>query len=335
MRNTNIVDFSRVRKILVIQFRPFGDVLLATSYLEALKKHFVNASLNFLVKKPFDEILFKNPWLSRVIAFEQRQGIQYLTDRVKLFLEIRRQAYDLVIDQQNGMGSGQVALLSGAGYKLGWSDSKWGGFYNLKAVRGPIRYRALQNFEMLFPLGIAEQPCNFFFHIKTESDEYVKNWLKENQLQQKEYILISPGSPRENKKWHAGGYAALSDLILRKTKMKVVLLRGPKEYKDCHAVINKSQSKPLLAPPTTFNQAAALVKNSCMLICNDGGINHLSVALNVPSLAIFGNTSVAKWSPQGYFPQHYHLVNPEWKKQSDNRFGITPEAVFQKVLEIL
>ncbi|MEJ2098265.1 MAG: glycosyltransferase family 9 protein [Deltaproteobacteria bacterium] len=146
---------------------------------------------------------------------------------------------------------------------------------------------------------------------------------------------MTPGSPRKKKKWDVRRYAALTDLILSRTGMKVVLLRAPGELEDCRKVVEHSLKKPLIAPPTTFNQAAALVRSSRLLICNDGGVNHLSVALEAPSLAIFGNTSWRIWSPQEAFPNHYHLVNPAWRPMSDNSFGITPEEAFEKVLRIL
>jgi ADP-heptose:LPS heptosyltransferase len=335
MVNVQHVDPIDIKKILIVQFRPFGDVLLATSYLKALKNHFLHARIDFLVKRPYQEILDGNPYLSQVIAIDQAKGISYLLKRVNLFIDIRRRHYDLIIDQQSGTGSGQLVMFSGAPYRLGWKHGKWSRGYNLRAVRKTKRYRALQNFDMVSPLGIPEEPVKFFFLIKPTSDAYIKNWLAQNHIAQKEFVLISPGSPRRKKKWELKRYAALADLILSNTKMKVVLLRAPDEYEDCRVVVDQSGKKPVIAPPTTFNQAAALVRNSKLLICNDGGVNHLSVALGVPSLAIFGNTTWEIWSPEGFFPQHYHMVNPNWKRMSDNSFGISPEETFQRVLEIL
>jgi ADP-heptose:LPS heptosyltransferase len=188
---------------------------------------------------------------------------------------------------------------------------------------------------MLAPLGIDEGPVSFNFQIKPAADATIKKWLEQQQVAQKEFVLISPGSPRKKKKWDLKSYAALADLILSNTKMKVILLRAPNEYEDCRTVVDRSQKKPIIAPPTTFNEAAALVKNSKLLICNDGGVNHLSVALDIPSLAIFGNTAWEIWSPEGFFPHHYHLVNPNWKRMTDNSFGISPKEAFQKVMGIL
>jgi len=328
-------DLGPIHKILIIQFRPFGDVLLATAYLEALHKRFPGASIDFLVKKPFDAILNKNPWISQVIAFREHSGIRYITERIKLFGLIRRRRYDLLIDQQSGTGSGQVVLFSQAMYRLGWAASKWRWAYNLRAKKGPVRYRASQNFDMLTPLGIREESHGLFYHVRAESQLYAREWMKAQRLSAATTIIISPGSPRKKKKWRANNYAALADRIHRETPMQVVLLWGPKEYADAQAVVQNAKHKPILAPATSFNQGAAMLQQCRLLVCNDGGINHLSVALDIPSLAIFGNTPPEKWSPQGFFPSHYHLYNPTRENDSENHFGISPQEAFDKVVKIL
>ena len=330
-----IIDYPTIKKILIIQFRPFGDVLLATSYLEALKRKFPAAAIDFVVKKPFHDILYKNPWISHVIAFEQYSGIRYVTDRLRLMRDIRRRRYDLIIDQQSGTGSGQVVLFSNAAYRLGWSDSRWRWCFNLKAKKGPVRYRSSQNFDMLRPLGISEIPHQLFYHIKPESMAYAKGWLDRRGMIPNETIIISPGSPREKKKWRAENFSMLVDKLRLKAKLQVILLCGPEEVADATAVLEQSRQTCHLAVSADLNQAAAFLKHCRLLICNDGGLNHLSVALGVPSLAVFGNTPPEKWSPQGFFPWHYHLVSPDRKRRTDNHFGITPEEVFQKVLAVL
>jgi ADP-heptose:LPS heptosyltransferase len=334
-RTDSAPDLDTIQKILIIQFRPFGDVLLATAYLEALQNRFPNAAIDFLVKKPFDALLHKNPWISEVIAFSDLSGMRYFSGRLKLFDLIRRRCYDLVIDQQSGTGSGQVVLFSKAVHKLGWSTGKWRWCYNLKAKKGPVRYRASQNFDMLAPLGISEIPHRLFYHVSEESDVFAMDWMKAHGLSAANTIIFSPGSPRQKKKWHAEGYAALADHIHQGTLMRVLVLWGPDEFADARTVVEKSKRKPILAPATNFNQGAAFLKQCRLLICNDGGINHLAVALDVPSLALFGNTPPEKWSPQGFYKNHYHLYNPTRENNSDNHFGISPQAAFEKVTEIL
>jgi len=329
------IDTARIKKILIIQFRPFGDVLLATSYLKSLKEKFPHARIDFLVKEPFQKVLYKNPWLSEIITIKPHSGLRYILNRLRLFKAIRIRCYDLIIDQQGGTGSGQVVLFSKAAYKLGYTQSRWQWCYDLKASLGPVRYRSFQNFDMLKPLNISEQAHRPQYHVKSGSVAYAKKWMDHQGLTKEKTIIISPGSPRKKKKWNSQNFSILVDEINLKTEMQVIILWGPQEYEDAVRVKKQSRQGCYLAPPSDFNQAAAFLQRCRLLICNDGGLNHLAVALSVPSLAIFGNTSPLRWSAQGFFPYHYHLFNADWKRYSDNDFGITPYEAFQRVSAIL
>jgi heptosyltransferase III len=61
------IDSNSIKKILVIQIRPLGDVLLATSYLEALKKKYPNAIIDFFVSEPFDQVVRNHPYIQTLI----------------------------------------------------------------------------------------------------------------------------------------------------------------------------------------------------------------------------------------------------------------------------
>jgi ADP-heptose:LPS heptosyltransferase len=91
---------------------------------------------------------------------------------------------------------------------------------------------------------------------------------------------------------------------------------------------------PVIAPPTSFNQAGALLNFGEFLVTNDGGINHLAVSQEVPSISIFGpKSSPIKWCAW-HKPIHLYLKDFNFRDFDDNRFNITPEQVYQKVLEL-
>ncbi|RLC46308.1 MAG: hypothetical protein DRH57_06335 [Candidatus Cloacimonadota bacterium] len=329
------IDFGKVRKILIIQFKPFGDVLLTTSYLEALRDRFQNAKIDFLVSEPYNQVLFNNPYLDEIIAIKEQKGLSYYYERISLFSKIWKRKYDLIIDQQNMNSSGQVVLFSGAKYRLGYADAQWSFAYNLKANRGKVCYSASRKFDILQPLGIKKRPYKLYYFIKKESIEYIDNWLKKVGLKDKKFLCFSPGSPVKKKKWKIENYAKLADLILGNTNYKVVLLWASNEISDALKMKELMKNAPIIAPKTNLNQGVAMLKQSKLLICNDGGLNHLSVAVDCPSLAIFGNTSPSVWSPAFAFKNHYHLYNAECDSKKDSSFGITPKVAFEKVMEIL
>ncbi len=328
------INFNEIQKILIIQYQPFGDVLLNTGYLPALRKKFPSAKIDYLVRKPYHVVLENNPYLDELVTFDSAKGIQYLFERIKLYFRIRQRRYDLVIDQIKGTGSAQMVLVSGAKYRLGYKDARWAFIYNVKANRGEKRYYSSLKFDLLQPLGIKEEPHQLYYYIKPESFQYIDNWLSEKALIDKKIICISPGSPVPKKKWKHNHYAQVADLILENTDREVVLLWGPREEDDVDAVVRSMKNKPIIALPTDFNQAGALLTRSELLICNDGGINHLAVAVKTPTIAIFGNTNPVKWVNMVSGINHY-FYNENFNSKKDNSFGISPDIVFQKIKELI
>lgn len=324
-----------IKKILVIQFRPFGDVFLTSAIFETIKKHFPDAKLYYLVKNPYQVTVLEHPFLDHIIPFSQEKGIKYFTNRIKLFKQIRDLKFDLIIDQQNNPGSQQLCLFSGAKYRIGYASGQFSFVYNYKVSKGPDRYTPCQRFDLLKPIGIDEEPWHFHYHIKQESQTYIDKWLQETGLENQDFIVFSPGSPVLKKKWRLSYYANLGDLIIKELGLKVVLLWAKNEYNDCQYVFEHMLNKPIMALETNLNQASALLKKAKILICNDGGINHISCATDTKTIAIFGNTNPAHWSPASVFPHHHHLFKENFPSDKDDSFGISPQDVLTKIKEIL
>jgi ADP-heptose:LPS heptosyltransferase len=62
-----------------------------------------------------------------------------------------------------------------------------------------------------------------------------------------------------------------------------------------------------------MREVAASLQKLDLLICNEGALNHLSCATQTKTLCLIGPTDAATWSPQEYFPHHYHMQNTEKK----------------------
>lgn len=328
------VDLKNISKILVIRLGPFGDVLLTTSYFESLKKHFPHTELHYLMKEPYHKAVLHHPFIDRLITIPKSKGIAYYTQRVKTIKQLRKEKYDLVIDQQGKPSSQIFTWLSGAPIRLGFSHTRFHQAYNVKSSRGPVRYSASAKFDILKPLNIPEQPYMIYFHISQSAQEYIDTWLREQNIFPEQVILVSPGSPVPRKKWRAENYARLCDLIVQKLGFRIVLLWAPGEKEDCLNIQKMMESPAVLAPPTSLEQAAAFLRRCRLLLCNDGGLNHLAVATGTTTLAIFGNEDPQFWSPATVFGHHHHLHVPgDWRH--DNSFGISPETAFAEIERIL
>jgi ADP-heptose:LPS heptosyltransferase len=335
LRQLREEELDRLRKILVIQLGPYGDALLTTSYFEALKRRLPEAELYYLVKEPYDTVIRGHPLIDRIMVIRKRQGMGYALERLKTVCAILRERFDLVIDQQNKPSSQQLTLLSGARYRLGYADARLSWVYSLKADRGPLRYSANRKFDIVGPLGIEETEYRLYFQVPADAARYIDAWLETAGLDPARSICISPGSPVAEKRWKLKNYARLGDAVQGLTDYKVILLWGPGEAEDVEAVRSMMHTEAIVAPPTDLRQAAALLKRCRMLVCNDGGLNHLAAAVGAETLAVFGTTDPVVWSPASVFDRHHHLHKAGYDSLHDDSFGITPDEAFAKVKEIL
>ncbi len=337
-------QLKKIKKILIIQQKPFGDILLNTGYFPALRKHFPDAQIDYLIQKPYITILEDNPYLDNLVLMDKAKGIERFISFIKTICIIRKAKYDLIIDQLRGTSSVRLVAFSGARWRLGFklkpkkrmglTFNRWNWIYNLSVSKGEVRYYSRWKFDALLPLGITEVEHNTFYHVKPESFVYIKKWISEKGLKNKEFIVFSPGTPVKRKQWDLGCYAELGDMIQNQLGIPVVLLWGPDEAEDVIYIENKMKTIPIVAPPTTFNQAGALLNMSKFLVTNDGGINHLAVSQEVPSISIFGpKSNPLKWCAW-HKPIHIYLKDFNNKNPNDNRFNITPDQVFKKVVEL-
>ena len=92
-------------RILVIQLRRIGDVILTTPAVAALKARWPRAELDFLVEPAGAEALAGNPHIHELIVYRARGPLGALP----WLRRVRRKRYDWVIDF---MGNPRTAFLT-------------------------------------------------------------------------------------------------------------------------------------------------------------------------------------------------------------------------------
>ena len=328
-----------IKKILIIRYKTYGDVFITSSVFEALKKHFPESRLYYLVQEPYQIAVINHPFLDEIITFKRQRGFRYLFSRLTLFKMIRKLKFDLVIDYQNTPGTRQLSFFSEAKYRVGNDKGQYHFLNNIRVAEPQDRYSGSLKFDMLLPLGIKEEVWKFHFHIDNQSQSIVDDWLKSQGLSNKNFIVITPGSAIKEKIWRLENYALLGDMIFERFKLPIVLQYAPNELVYCQKVSAMMKNKPILAPELDLTQAVALVKRAKLLICNDSAINHLSCATETETIAIFGNTdkklaykklNPQKWSPHSIF-SHHHLLYKDEVPSIDDSFGISPKDVFERI----
>ncbi len=329
LSNQEIKD---IKKILIIQYKPFGDILLNTAYLPKLRARFPHTQIDFLIQKPYLTILEDNPNLDNLIVMQKvKKEIPKIMERIRIIKLVRREAYDMVIDQLRGTGSAQITMFSGAKYRVGWKLKRYNWLYNIKEERKNLRYYGLLKFDVLKALGIKEEGDDTYYHIKKSSQETIDSWLTNIEHINKEFIVVSPCSPVIYKQWSLDLYAQTLDRIVKELGLAVIMLWGPGELDRVNYIIEHMKEDAILAIKTNFNEAAALLFRSKLFFGNDGGINHLAIAVKTPSVAIFGPHSNPKKWQANHKKIHTYLRNWQCKDRKERSLGISTDMAFSEV----
>jgi ADP-heptose:LPS heptosyltransferase len=111
-------------------------------------------------------------------------------------------------------------------------------------------------------------------------------------------IALHPGSGGAAKRWPPERFAALSDLV-RQSNLTPLLLAGEADEAVSTAVLTHTTASLAIARDLSVGALAVLLARCAGYVGNDSGVSHLAGLLGVPTVAIFGPTDPARWSPLG------------------------------------
>src|SRR5215467_7306984 len=158
-------------RILVIQFRQIGDVLLSTPVLRALRCHYPQSHIAFLTETSSGRVLQENPLLDEVII-RPRYATWY--QQWQLLRYIRRQRFELVIDLIGNPRSAVLTFLSGARHRLAFARFPRSLLYTMLVTHHrPVQeYTVAKRLRLLEPLGIrATELTPILPYTQREQDE--------------------------------------------------------------------------------------------------------------------------------------------------------------------
>src|SRR5271154_951263 len=85
-------------KILAIQFKYFGDAVLMTPALRAIREHFTQSEIHLLVPEEIAPLFQHLPWLNRVWPMPRRRGRASLRETWPFIRALRRENFDRSVD---------------------------------------------------------------------------------------------------------------------------------------------------------------------------------------------------------------------------------------------
>jgi heptosyltransferase-3 len=279
-------------RILLIQLRQLGDILLTTPCIRAVRQAMPEAEIDFCSHPMGKLILSRNPHINKLIPYyfgnSPNEHWRYLR-------ELRQRNYDIVVDFMNNPRSALISYASGAETRVGFLSSRSLAYNLVIAKPSDNQYIVRKKFALLQPLGIDAQDLSLVF--PCESSKLIDDFLRPIRENYQKTIVFSPTHRREVRQWPLENYARLAKELQAKHQAAVIWLWGPGEREMIEACQKLASGAGFIAPETDLHELGYLIGQAQLFIGNSNGPSHLAVAANTPSIQLHGPTKGVAWCP--------------------------------------
>jgi predicted lipopolysaccharide heptosyltransferase III len=287
-------------KILLLQLKRIGDLILTTPAVAALHDNFPDAKLTLIVSSDCADLLLGIANVDRTLM--ARRNLRDLS----LFFSVAASRFDCCIDFTRNDRSAFLALLSGArrrvvSYRVREQSKMRAPAYTDFV---PVRMRDVHtidyNLALLEPLGIRAAACAPYLHLPQDAYENA-DALRRSWKITKPYVILHPGSTRREKLWEPGRWTEVIHRFGQDNSLDLVLTSGasPDEQAHIAAIRNKAPQQIIdLSGKTSLLTLAALIAQARLLVTVDSAPVHLAAATSTPQVILFGPTNPFHWRPK-------------------------------------
>lgn len=291
-------------KVLIIKLSSLGDIIHTLPSLEKLRKKYPFAQIDWLVEERFYDILKGNPLIDKIYFLRFRSPVK--KNKWKIFFNtmkaIKSNKYDVAIDFQGLIKSSFFTFLSGAKYKLGFTErdlrekqAKY--FYNIMPTQSYENGHIIsKNLSLLSMLDIYENEAYVGKIYIPELEELkINEEIKKRGIQK--YYIVHPWAGWKSKQWSLKNYAELIKKIYINHRLKAMITWAPHEYIKAREFLKHCGEAAILSFASSIGELAALIKNSLMVIGGDTGPIHIADAMKKPIIALYGPTDPHRTGP--------------------------------------
>ena len=292
-----------MQKILIIQLRQLGDVMMTTPVVRQLRKLFPAAQIDFMTEKLGSNVYRFNSHISNLKIIPRKTGV---VEMFRLTNELRNEKYDLVVDCFSNPKSAQITFLTGARERIGFA-LRWRGYAYSQTVKldNHLEYSAVSKLRLIEKFGADLQ--DFKIELPVSAEHHLKaTQFAENLGFDNKTIAFCTVSRRDYKVWNPDYFAEAGDWLIARG-YKLFFVYGPGEKDLALDVYNRLQNKDntiIDYPMPDVLELRAILEKCVLYVGNDGGNKHLAICAGIPTVTVFGSIRWQNWTPPGSQTDH-------------------------------
>jgi len=271
-----------------------GDVIHNLPIIDDIRTHFPDAEIDWVVEENFIEIVKLHPMVNHAIPIAFRRWRRNLFSR-KTYQEIicslknlREKKYDYIIDTQGLIKSALICLCT-HGVRIGrdWQSNReaFASLFYQRRFHVEFNQHAVNRGRQLTAMALGYPVPNTPPKYGLPTENMASN-IEAGLGLPKKYVMCLHATSRNSKLWPIQNWIQLGK-ALEKKGFILVLPRANNIELERAKTIAKSVSNSIILPKLGLIKLAEITAGSKAAIGVDTGLIHLSVALKIPSIAIY------------------------------------------------
>lgn len=297
----------RVR-ILILQLKRIGDLILTTPIVHALREHLPQAELTLVTDASCRTLAEAIPVDHR--CYVQRgavaQALLGLGPNAWLRRHLILGRYDFCLDLTGTDRSLILALLSGSKRRVTFTrfrkkflrSAAYTDFVD-SSVRD--RHTADHHTDLLRPLGITTESVPLDIRIDEATATRARDLLTKAGISQN-FAIIHAGTARSEKYWLPERWAAVAQHLQETHHLRIVLTGSTDPAEQTHLAAIRAAAPTVdfvdLSGQTSLLELAAVIQQAQIFCGVDTAAMHLADAMRTPTVALFGPTNPYHWRPR-------------------------------------
>ncbi len=314
----------RPLRILITRLSAIGDCILTVPVLNALRDHFPNAFLSWVVESTTAPLLEGHAALDQLIV-AQRDWLKRPAETWSLRKRLRALDFDVTIDPQSLTKSSMLAWLSGAPQRIGFAGedgremSRW---LNNERVARTQPHMVDRSLELLQPLGIKRTSPRFDLPRYADAEQKMSAYLQSGSLHQ-EFAILNMGAGWPSKLWPGERYGEVAHFLGKSYSLpSLIIWAGEEERARAELCADRAAGHAVVAPTTSLTELASLIRRSTLFVGSDTGPLHLAAGLATPCVGMYGPTLPEICGPYGEghmaLQQVYHSGGHRQRRAAEN-----------------
>lgn len=288
-------------KLLVLQLKRIGDLILTTPALRALREQLPQARITLAVDGACRDLMPGIDSVDEKLVY-RRQGPNGALWRKLLF-----RSYDVCLDFTGNDRSALFTVLSKSPKRVAFDwvhRSRFRALFFNHFVQSSVRenHTVDHYLDMLRALDLRPaEPPPVSLHLPEWTQKKARQLLAEAGVTGP-YVIVQPGTARPEKYWLPERWAEVMGWCEHRLRLPCVITGSPDAFEQEHIALVRACIPAAavhdLSGRSDLLTLGALIAGARLVLSVDSAAMHLGAAFERPQVALFGQTNPFHWRPR-------------------------------------